>query len=107
MRWLASFLSLCVGVGVAMADTPRPNRRVALIIENSAYPSEGRFGRLNNPERDAALVQRALQRAGFDDVSVAHNANRADFLASLLDFRTHAAGAEIALIYYAGHGLSA
>src|SRR5689334_4436225 len=107
MRWISGIFALCMGAGVAFADTPPANRRVALIVENSSYQSGGGFSNLANPERDAALVRDALVRAGFDDVRVVHNVSRANFVASLREFETHAAAAEMALIYYAGHGLSA
>src|SRR5262245_17336339 len=107
MRGFAFFLVLLLGVALAMADTPRANRRVALIIENSEYESGGTFGALTNPARDAALVHDALMRAGFDDVRVVPDLNKAGLEALLREFELRAADAEVALIYYAGHGLSA
>jgi hypothetical protein len=47
-------------------------RRVALIIGNSAYTA---VALLSNPEKDAALVVDALRQDGFD-VSLISNASR-------------------------------
>jgi uncharacterized caspase-like protein len=85
----------------ASADT-----RVALIIGNSNYSMPGL--RLANPGNDAATMQRALQRAGFETI-VKLNAKRIDFYRAVDEFTAkiardpHAVG----LFYYAGHGVQA
>lgn len=44
-------------------------------------------------------------RAGFDDVTVATDLSTSDFQLALRDFRTKANGADVAMVYYAGHGI--
>jgi uncharacterized caspase-like protein/uncharacterized protein YraI len=75
--------------------------RVALVIGNSEYQN---VGRLPNPANDAAALAAALQRLGFAVTSL-RDASVGDMRRALQDFEVTAAGAEIALVYYAGHGI--
>ena len=80
---------------------PAQARRAALIIGNSNYVQAPL---LANPEADARLVANAARRAGFD-VTLLTDLSRAAFDEALRRFRPRADGAEIAMIYYAGHGI--
>lgn len=75
--------------------------RVALVIGNSDYQS---VGRLNNPVNDATAVSQALGRLDFG-VTLVTDASKARFETALADFSEKAEGADIALIYYAGHAM--
>src|SRR5690348_16238677 len=101
MGMLRSIVSLILaawlGCGPAMAE-----RRVALVIGNSAYKSAPR---LSNPVNDAALVGGMFRKAGFDNVDVRLDLNAADMRRSLREFAGRTRDAEIAVIYYAGHGI--
>ncbi len=77
-------------------------QRVALIVANSDYEHTSQ---LANPGRDAALVSSALQEAGFDTVELAQNLGRAEFMDGLRDFSELADGADVALVYFAGHAV--
>ena len=77
-------------------------RRVALVIGNSAYKSAPR---LSNPVNDAALVGGMFKTAGFDNVDVRLDLNAADMRRSLREFAGRTRDAEVAVIYYAGHGI--
>jgi Caspase domain len=79
-------------------------RRVALVIGNANYVEVGKLG---NPLKDADLVAASLRRAGFDSVDVKRNLGKAPMEAALREFGDKADGAEVALIYYAGHGVEA
>jgi len=79
-------------------------RKVALIIGNSDYANTGR---LVNPANDIKLVAASARSAGFDDVTIAANLSVNDFQKAMRDFRAKADGAEIAMVYYAGHGIEA
>ena len=81
----------------ALAET-----RVALVIGNSAYRAAPR---LNNPARDAVGVAEALRQAGFSITSVRLDADQADMRSSLQAFARAARGADVAAVYFAGHGL--
>ena len=54
---------------------------------------------------DAKLIADALQRAGFSDVDLQVDLTKEDFEKALRAFQGKADGAQVALIYYAGHGL--
>lgn len=79
-------------------------RKVALIIGNSDYANTSR---LVNPANDIKLVAASARSAGFDDVTIAANLSVNDFQKAMRDFRAKAEGAEIAMVYYAGHGIEA
>jgi uncharacterized caspase-like protein len=76
--------------------------RVALVIGNSNYAAAPH---LANPGADAKLVAAALHRAGFSDVDLQVDLTKVNFEKALRVFQQKADGAEVALIYYAGHGL--
>ncbi|MEP6201496.1 MAG: caspase family protein, partial [Marinomonas sp.] len=77
-------------------------KRVALIVGNSQYENTST---LANPANDAAVVAASAREAGFDDVIVAQNLSIRDFQRALRDFRIKANGADVAMVYYAGHGI--
>lgn len=83
--------------GVAQTET-----RVALVIANGAYT---RVAPLPNPGRDGNLVAQSLRRAGFSTVEVDQDLSKSAFDRALLNFRRLADNADVALIYFAGHGL--
>ena len=75
--------------------------RVALVIGNSAYQHTPR---LNNPGNDAADMSALLREIGFAVTSV-YDASRDDFEDALIAFGRRAERAEIALVFFAGHGI--
>jgi hypothetical protein len=79
-------------------------RRVALIVGNSAYTS---VPQLANPANDARLMARTLSGVGFELIGggAQVNLDKAKFEAAVHDFGLALPGAEVALFYYAGHGL--
>lgn len=77
-------------------------KRVALIVGNAQYENTST---LANPANDAEVVAASARKAGFDDVTVAQNLSIKEFQGALRDFRTKANGADVAMVYYAGHGI--
>ncbi len=77
--------------------------RIALVIGNNRY--EPSVGALRNPGNDAKAVARALRSLGFSVVD-RYNLKRDDLLRAMDDFRKMLPGAEVAVFYYAGHGIS-
>ena len=75
--------------------------RVALVVGNSTYEH---IGRLPNPANDAADLSAALRRLGFD-VTVAQDAGRTALTEALRAFTRRSTGADVALVFYAGHGM--
>ncbi len=75
--------------------------RVALVVGNNEYPT---VGRLANPGNDATDVAAALDRLGFE-VTTVRDADLAGMNEALRRFTRASAGASVALVFYAGHGL--
>lgn len=76
-------------------------RRVALVIGNGAYINAPA---LVNPSNDARDMAAALGRLGFEVVPVINGDHRA-MLEGLSQFGRAAEGVDVALLFYAGHGL--
>ncbi|MET3900954.1 hypothetical protein ABIB57_004922 [Devosia sp. UYZn731] len=91
-------------VAIAMAlslASAAAQERVALVIGNGAYTH---VAPLTNPENDATDVADALGRIGFT-VTLANDLNANQMRAALHEFSSAASGADMAMIYYAGHGI--
>lgn len=84
------------------ASTPAEARRVALVIGNGNYQA---VGLLKNPANDANALGAALKRIAFDDVLVAVDADQAAMRQKLGEFSRIAQDADLALVFYAGHGI--
>lgn len=81
-----------------------PMRRVALVIGNGAYEMGSP---LPNTLNDADLIAQVLEDAGFDTVTKKTNLGRRALDDALLEFKAVADDADIAMIYFAGHGIEA
>ncbi|WP_245453938.1 caspase family protein [Bradyrhizobium sp. AC87j1] len=77
-------------------------KRVALVIGNSAYKSAPK---LANPASDAGLIGGMLRKAGFDTVDVRQDLNASEMRKALREFGGRTRDADVAVIYYAGHGM--
>jgi uncharacterized caspase-like protein len=77
-------------------------KRVALVLGNSAYQN---VPRLPNPVNDGAVIAATLKNAGFDVVDSRHDLPAAETRRALRDFADRARDADIAVVYYAGHGI--
>jgi hypothetical protein len=82
--------------GPALAD-----KRVALILGNSNYQN---VPPLSNPINDGGVMAATFKNAGFDVVS-RYDLSALDTRRVLRDFADRARDADIAVIYYAGHGI--
>ena len=87
---------------VLLAGVAGAGERVALLIGNAHY-RDAAFD-LRNPDNDAQALAAALQPLGFA-TEVVLDADRAAITAALSGFGERAAGAEIALFFFAGHGV--
>ncbi|MGK5029196.1 caspase family protein [Janthinobacterium sp. MDT1-19] len=107
-RLIPLFLSLLflLGSNVAHAAVPAPvqaaaGKRIALVIGNAAYPQP-----LLNPVNDARAMAERLRRLGFK-VLLRTDITAAQLQKASAEFSTQARGADIALVFYAGHGAQA
>ena len=94
-------LLAAAGLLLALAVPALAEQRVALVIGNATY---AHAPRLANPLNDAADIGDALNRLGFA-VTKLENANQADLRQGLLAFTRAASAAEVAVVFYAGHGI--
>ncbi|MGE0700985.1 MAG: caspase domain-containing protein, partial [Hyphomicrobiaceae bacterium] len=85
----------------AVASPAAAEKRVALVVGNSAYRS---VPTLANPRNDAEDIATALKRLGFE-TTVALDADRAAMERAVEEFATRTETADVALFYYAGHGI--
>ena len=76
--------------------------RVALVIGNSNYKNAAL---LPSPVNDAAIVAATLKNAGFDVVETRLDLQAAEMRRALRDFGDQARNADVAVVYYAGHGI--
>jgi uncharacterized caspase-like protein len=77
-------------------------KRVALVVGNSHYKNAAV---LANPANDAAAIAATLKGAGFDIVDSRLDLQSTDMRRALRDFADQARDADIAVVYYAGHGM--
>jgi hypothetical protein len=98
------FLGLGVSAAFAVfAVTPASadGKRVAVVIGNSAYRN---VPTLPNPANDAGDVAAAFNRLGFA-VTLITNASFEEMRRGLIALGRDAAGADMAALYFAGHGM--
>jgi uncharacterized caspase-like protein len=96
-RWLLAAAALLMVVQPAFAE-----KRVALVLGNSAYQN---VAPLANPVNDSAKIAATLKDAGFDVVDSRRDLPAAETKRALRDFADRARDADIAVVYYAGHGI--
>ncbi|TCM85198.1 SUMF1/EgtB/PvdO family nonheme iron enzyme [Rhodovulum steppense] len=96
-------MRIIVGIVILfLAALPgRAERRVALVVGNGAYAMAPA---LPNPGNDAEAVAAALERIGFE-VERGLDLDGAAMRARIRDFGRQAEGADLALFFYAGHGI--
>lgn len=96
---LAALLAiLCLTLASADAWA---QRRLALVIGNGDYVHESK---LANPTNDARLIARTLRGLGFA-VEEKFNLPRSEMSRAISRFVRESAGADTAMLYYAGHGM--
>lgn len=89
--------------GWCLAGTPAvADKRVALVIGNGTYDKVAPLG---NPVNDANLVAETLKSAGFDDVVLRRDLKIAEMRRALRDFLDRTRDADVAVVFYAGHGI--
>jgi TPR repeat protein len=104
VRRLAIALGVIPIAAWLVATPALADKRVALVIGNSAYRS---VSRLDNPANDAKLMADTLRNLGFTLVGggAQLDLSKAQFEGALQTFGDQAQGADVDLFYYAGHGV--
>jgi Caspase domain len=91
-------------VSINSEEVQAADKRVALVVGNSAYQN---VSRLDNPVNDARLMADTLRSVGFSLVGGAAltDLDKGKFDSAVQNFGNQIAGADVALFYYAGHGV--
>ena len=99
LRGLGPIIAMLAAV---LLGTPASAQtKVALVIGNSAYRS---VPALSDPAHDAADVAASFERLGFS-VRQVTDATYEDMRRALLEFGRKASDAEMAVVFFAGHGM--
>jgi Caspase domain len=96
------FFCLMVFAAAVFASVAQAERRVALIIGNSAYRNASP---LPNTINDANSVAALFRSVGFEVVSSRNELGVLEFKRAIRDFLITSETADIAVVYYAGHGI--
>src|SRR6202048_2064551 len=100
MRLLILALSIiCI---LASSNVAKADRRVAFVVGNGAYKNAQP---LPNPPIDAKAMAGVLRNGGFEVVE-GTNLTRDKMTERLLEFGKKAQGADVAVFFYAGHGIA-
>src|SRR5262249_34579390 len=104
-RGMNRLAAATIGFGLLVTalypDSALAERRVALVIGNSAYQNAPA---LPNPRRDAQSMAAKFKNVGFEVTTVTDVGNL-PFKRALREFEEIAASADIVVVYYAGHGI--
>ena len=88
---------------VCLASQPAfAGKRVVFVVGNSSYQN---VVPLTNPANDATAVTEMFRKAAFDVVESRRDLKNTEMRRALRDFTEKARDADIAVIYYAGHGI--
>src|SRR5665213_2705600 len=92
----------CLMVGALSATAASAERRVALVIGNSNYKIAPQ---LHNTISDSTAIGNLFKSVGFEVVISRTDLGVVDFKRAVRDFLVTAETADIAVVYYAGHGV--
>ncbi|PZN97464.1 MAG: caspase [Hyphomicrobiales bacterium] len=101
-RAVAAGLLGIAAVALALPAQAAPDRRVALVIGNSAYTA---VPRLANPQRDATAISASLKRLGFEVVE-GYDLKMDEMTGIVREFAQKLDGSKAGVVYYAGHGIA-
>src|SRR5882757_539404 len=102
--WMRRLAALVVAaLAACLAGQPAwAEKRVALVIGNSKYQN---VTALSNPANDATDIVEMFKQASFEVVESRRDLKYMEMRRALRDFTDKARGADVAVIYFAGHGL--
>ena len=96
-----SFWAFVISLSLFAADA-LAQKRVALVIGNSNYVN---VRALPNPQSDATAMAALFRAAGFDIVDASNNLGGTEMRRVFRDFAEKSRSADIAVVFYAGHGI--
>ncbi|TIR32480.1 MAG: tetratricopeptide repeat protein [Mesorhizobium sp.] len=95
-----AFVAAFMLASVTTFEASAVERRVAFVIGNSDYKE---ISALKNPAKDVVDVSNTFRSAGFD-VFVASNLTKLQFEGQFRNYIAAVDGADVAVVYYSGHG---
>jgi uncharacterized caspase-like protein len=95
-------LVLAICAACLFAQPAFAEKRVALVMGNSAYQNTSQ---LTNPVNDSEAISATFRSAGFDVVELRHDLKVSEMRRALRDFSNSVVNADVAIIYFAGHGI--
>ena len=93
---------LCLAFGAMLANAAAAERRVALVVGNSAYKNAST---LSNTINDSIAMEALFRSIGFEVVISRNDLGVVDFKRTVREFLITAENADMAVVYYAGHGI--
>jgi uncharacterized caspase-like protein len=99
---LRNHFILVFALSMLTANAAYAEKRVALVIGNSAYQN---VVQLTNPANDAAVITEMFKKANFEIVESRRDLKNIEMRRALREFTDKAHDADIAIVYYAGHGI--
>jgi uncharacterized caspase-like protein len=97
--WTILFTILLNGL---LGQPALATKRVAFVVGNSNYQN---VAHLANPTSDASILAAAFKKVNFDVVTLRSDLGAVEMRRALREFGDTARDADVAVIYYAGHGL--
>jgi uncharacterized caspase-like protein len=97
--WIAAF---SIATFLFSGEAALADKRVAFVVGNAAYKN---VPQLPNPAIDAKTMVSTLRNVGFDVVE-GINLTRDKMSEKLIEFGRKSEGADVAVFYYAGHGIA-
>jgi hypothetical protein len=104
-NWTRNCRTLAIALlSLLLIDPAIAERRIALVVGNSAYQN---ITRLDNPRNDATLMAETLAGLGFTLIGgrAQLDLDKAALDTDVQNFGRQIQGADVALFYYAGHGV--
>src|SRR3954469_909705 len=101
MRRLTTFITIIIAICCAN-QSALADKRAAFVVGNSDYKN---VTVLPNPVNDAAANAQMFRKASFDVVESRRDLTNYELRRALRDFTEKARDADVAVIYYAGHGI--
>jgi uncharacterized caspase-like protein len=101
MRWLPTLIVGAAAIFCSLHPAAA-EKRVALVIGNSGYVHAPR---LENPAKDAAAITELFRQAKFDVIETRRDLGIVEMRRALRELSDKSRDADIAVVYYAGHGI--
>ena len=94
--------TICIALAAGLPAPAHAEKRVALVIGNGSY---AHIAGLPNVANDATAMAALFKAAMFDAVDVKQNLGVAELRLTLREFASRVADTDVAVLFYAGHGI--